>query len=597
MKKIKVLSIISCCILMSLFIYNLYTDQNTTELSIVSSIDNHDIHTSSVETFTKQWLKNSDFSTQESWESQIIGDNRDAVTTISEGYGNYKLIGDSEVVRIDEPLNDTDWTAFKNGDKIEPDDYGISSAGCWLTHTWDESVDQTRNNPSIQWKRNITMPINMSDYIITDVSLEIIFNATVTAKGSNPLAPQVDGIERTGDYTDGDIDPPPGGYPEPPQFGVGDLATFYAYFSDVDGSFFYPVAKNKTTDLGRDDPEVNNYTDTAMKIAPEYLLKSYLTSALETDNYNFTITLGIDISSEDNDYNVDIDVWDLLIIRSLNLTITYEKRIDILTSISWSQVGDTIQGGKTRITDANLNFSYSINQTWPADLAPNTEMRVLINDNPYSPPKTDYLKLSTFTIGFKEAKINGSDFTSLFQKNVNITLSIQVFLLDTFELDQNITILIDDVYLEITYIVVTLELFEEPWLFMLLLIIASILAACIGAYLIAYYKVLRYPRPVRKVRKYRKTLRKKDAPSTPIIARERAFKGAYKHELSAVASLAKVSPAVQKTIPDKLKTKTTPTTEPKSKALGEKIEQDELIAKSLEKKEELDELVKKAVDK
>ncbi|MFX1316428.1 MAG: hypothetical protein ACFE9T_11230 [Promethearchaeota archaeon] len=578
---------------MSLLVYNLYTDQNTT----TSSLDKYDVHPSSVESFTRQWLKNSDFSTQESWESQIIGDNRDAVTSITNGYGNYKLIGDSGVVRIDEPFNDTDWTAFKNGDKIEPDDYGISSAGCWLTHTWDEWVDQTRNNPSIHWKRNVTMPINMSDYIITDVSLEVIFNATVTAKGSDPLAPQADGIERPGDYTDGDIDPPPGGYPEPPQFGVGDLATFYAYFSDVDGSFFYPVAINKTTTLGRDDPEVNNYTDTTMRIAPKNLLKSYLTSALETDNYNFTITLGIDISSEDNDYNVDIDVWDLLIIRSLNLTITYEKRIDIFTSISWNQVGDAISGRKTQITDANLNFSYSINQTWPSDLAPNTEMRILINDNPYSPPIKDYLKLSTFTIGFKEAKINGSAFISLFQKNINITLSIQVYLLDTFELHNNITILIDDVYLEITYRVVTLEPFEEPWLFLLLLIIASILATCIGAYLIAYYKVLRYPRPVRKVRKYRKTLRKKDAPSTPIIGRERAFKGAYKHELSTIAALAKVSPAVRKTISDKSKTKATPATVPKSKVLEEKVEQDELIAKSLKKKEELDELVKKAEDK
>ncbi len=593
--RILLLGIILFNIAFSLSMLNI--DQTSSSISKTYTSIQKNIHTSAVESNTTQWLKNSDFSSQESWESQIVGDNRDAVAYIGEEHGNYLIIGDSGVLSIDDPLSDIDWTTFNNPEfPIEPEDYGINTAGCYVTHTWDEGVDQTLNTPSMHWKRNITMPVNMSDYIITSVSLEAIFNATVTAFGTDPLAPQSDGIERFGDYTDGDDDIPPRTFPEPPQFGIGDSATFYVLISDIENNNAYQIAVNKTTDLGQDSPEVNNYTDTPMNVIPEELLISYLTSVLENDNYNFTITLGIDIYCEDNDYNVDIDIWDLLIIRSFNLTFTYEKRIDKLTTISWSQTGDKVPNN-AQITDASLNFTYSINQTsWPETLSPNTEMRILINDNAYR--RT--IKLTRFTEEFKEEKINGTDFVSLFQKNVKITLSIQLFLADTFALNRNITISIDDVYLKITYIVVTLEFYQEPWFFLLLLIIASIIGACIGGYLIAYYKVLRYPRPVRKVRKYRRSLRKTNAPSIPIVDRERAFKGVYKRELAAVTTIAKVSPAVQKTVPDKLKATTPkpiPPGEVKTKMLEEKIEQDKLIEKSLEKKEELDKLVEKAKEK
>ena len=582
--KILLLGIILFNIALSLSMLNI--DQNSSSISKAYTTNQNIIHTSAVTSNTTQWLENSDFSSQESWESQIEGDNRDAVAYIGEEHGNYLIIGDSGVLSIDDPLSDIDWTSFNNPEfPIEPEDYGINTAGCYVSHTWDEGEDQTLNTPSMHWKRNATMPVNMSDYIITSVSLEAIFNATVTAVGSNPLQPHINGIERPGDYTESNP-------PSIPQFGIGDSATFYVLISDVEDNNVYQVAVNKTTDLGQDTPEVNNYTDTLLNVVPEELLISYLTSVLENDNYNFTITLGIDIYCEDNEYNADIDVWDLLIIRSFNLTFTFEKRIDKLTTISWSQTGDKVPSN-AQITDAGLNFTYSINQTWPEILSPNTEMRILINDNAYR--RT--IKLNRFTAIFQEERINGSDFTSLFQRNVSITLSLQLFLADTFALNRNITISIDDVYLKITYIVVTLEFYQEPWFFALLLIIASIIGACIGGYLIAYYKVLRYPRPVRKVRKYRKTLRKTNAPNTPIVDRERAFNGAYKRELSAVATIAKVSPAVQKTIPDKLEKASTPPAEVKPKALEEKIEQDKLIEKSLEKKEELDKLVEKAEDK
>ena len=52
----------------------------------------------------------------------------------------------------------------------------------------------------------------------------------------------------------------------------------------------------------------------------------------------------------------------------------------------------------------------------------------------------------------QDAKVGGFDVTNLILKNINITVSIQVFIANTFELGSNFTISIDDVYLNITYV-------------------------------------------------------------------------------------------------------------------------------------------------
>ncbi|NHJ25021.1 MAG: hypothetical protein EAX89_10620, partial [Candidatus Lokiarchaeota archaeon] len=72
---------------------------------------------------------------------------------------------------------------------------------------------------------------------------------------------------------------------------------------------------------------------------------------------------------------------------------------------------------------------------------------------------------------------------------------------------------------------------EELYLFQALAIIGAIAAAALVTYLILYQKILKYPKPVRKVRKYSKTLRRTKAPSVSIISRNKAFEGTYKSEL------------------------------------------------------------------
>jgi len=494
------------------------------------------IQTSSVQSFSRQWLANRDFEDISSWISIKDGDISDVDAFISQGWGNYLIHGDSDEIRIDEPLNNINWQDYNNPKfPISPDTNGSSSAGLYITHQWDESDDQTRNTPSIHWKRTIRMGFNMSDYIITDASLDVIFNATVTAVGSNPLQPHIGGIERPGDYTEGQFPNPPN---NETQLAIGDFATFYVLISDVENNNVFQIAVNKTTDLGQDTPEVTNYTDTALDEVPKNILISYLNSVLEYDNFNFTITLGIDVYCEDNEYNVDIDTWDMLIMRSFNLTFTYKKKIDQFTSISWQQTGDQITGETIQVTGAQLNFDFKIDNSWPSSLSPNSEIRVLINNKQI----IETIKLSRATDSSQEAYPGRIDVTSFISKDIDITLSIQVYLADEFGLSKNITISIDNVYFRIYWNLYTDDIFSEPLFFRVLLIAASIAGLSIGGYLVAYQRVLKYSKPVRKVRKYRRTLVRKKDPLVNIINRKDAFKKKYKKELHKTSSFLRGKP-------------------------------------------------------
>ena len=114
---------------------------------------------------------------------------------------------------------------------ILPDTSVINSAGCYVYHLWDENVNQTRNRPSVHWKRVISMPVNMSDYIITSASLEVIFNASVSV---SPHAGAGGGIDRLGDVG---LD----------RYSSGDSADFYAFLNDEEDSLLpIPIATNNT---------------------------------------------------------------------------------------------------------------------------------------------------------------------------------------------------------------------------------------------------------------------------------------------------------------------------------------------------------------
>ena len=394
--------------------------------------------TAAQESLTAVWFQNPtlDSPVEPTWYSEIEGDLSDVKTIAGSGHANLSVIGDSGEMRIDEALSNNDWQNFTNPDlPITPQFYDINSSGLHVSHLWNENVNQTHNRPSIHWKRTVTMPVNMSDYVITSASLQVIFNATVTTSPAGG-----GGIDRT---TDGGLT----------DYSTGDYTEFYALLSDDEESFpSIQVAYNNTGELGQDSPAISSYPDTPMDVVPESVLINVLTSILRSDDRNFTITLGIDIYCEDNIGGADLDRWDALIIRSFNLTFTYEKKIDQMTTMSWNQDGDKISdisNDTIIINEAKLNFKYKIDKNWTFS-SPNSEIRAFINHNSVSGP----IKLSKANSTFQFAKLGGFDVTSLIPYNVEINISIQVYIADEFGLGQNVSITIDDIYLNISYTVI-----------------------------------------------------------------------------------------------------------------------------------------------
>jgi len=189
---------------------------------------------------------------------------------------------------------------------------------------------------------------------------------------------------------------------------------------------------------------------TYMITVPQEVLIFYLTSVLSTDNFNFTVTLGIRLQIEDNVLEwYDLDTFDELIINFMNLTITYEKKIDQSTSVSWNQDGNKISelcSGNQRIvsTGAELKFKYKISQNWTSTTSSlNSEIRIHLNGQFH--PIT--IKLSQVNTTFDDVNLYLSPPTD------SVNLSIQVFIADEFNLDQYINISIDDVYLYISYVI------------------------------------------------------------------------------------------------------------------------------------------------
>jgi len=468
------------------------------------------------------------------WYPIIQGDLSDVYASTDFNQANYKILGDSGVLQVDDAINSSDWSVFRNPKRpVFPDTYSISSAGAEVYHYWDENVNQTRNTPSVHWKRNIQMPVNMSDYIITSASLEVVYNATVTV---SPHAITGAGIDRDGDTG---LD----------AYAIGDFAEFYILISDINNTQEYQLAYYQTVDLGRDNPFTPNITDSIMNSVPENVLISLLSAIFDEDNYNFTITMGIDIYCEDNEYGADDDQWDSLLIKSLNLTFSYEKKINQFTFGSWAQDLDDISGSNVQITDANLNFKYKIDKNW-TDSSQNSQIRIYINERKFEQTISliDYI----YSIPFQEARSGGFDISEILLPYENFTLSIQVFLAEDFELDSNITISITDVYLYISYTETFPDIIPEPLLFAGLFIISVIGAGVLFAYLIAYQTYLKYPVPVRKVRKYRKTLSSDKTPSVGIVSQKRSISKNYQNELKKTDRLLRGTPIDNKGLPDKI---------------------------------------------
>ncbi|MFX1496750.1 MAG: hypothetical protein ACFFBH_04415 [Promethearchaeota archaeon] len=496
-----------------------YNSQNL----VIFDNENLNLHSSDIVTRTREWIKNADFSYPiEPWYSQASGDISDTAVGFSPGEGYFKVIGEEYTFSdiSGTPLS-SNWTRVHNPEfPAYPDTATINSGGCYVSHQWAEYADQS---PSVNWDRNVSMPIDMSDYIITSASLTAIVNGSVDVNVEAP------GDSATDHYT-------------------WDYARFYVLLSDLSKSKKYEIAHYQTVDLGKDGPPaITQLNDTLMTTVSENDLKFYLTSVLSSDFQNFTITLGIRIWCEDNRLS-DQDDWNYLYINSCSLTFTYQKKVDQRSSASWNQIGDRISGQNVSIVDGNLQFKYKIDQLWPMELSTNSRLNILINNNTL----LENIKLITATSTFQDAKAGGFDVTRLILKDVNISLSIELFLGDTFPLDHNFTISITDVYLRIIYTEFVPEREEQPWFFAGLFIISAIAAAVLTGLLIAYAKVWRFPIPIRKIRKHKKALTDEKAPDVKIISREAAFKRNYSGEMDKTTKILKGPPLNGKIEKEKL---------------------------------------------
>jgi hypothetical protein len=83
---------------------------------------------------------------------------------------------------------------------------------------------------------------------------------------------------------------------------------------------------------------------------------------------------------------------------------------------------------------------------------------------------------------------------------------------------------------------------DDFWIFIILLITASIIAISLTSYLILYKRVLQYPKQVRKVRKYERTLKKTRDPKVNITARKDLFDDKFAGEIGKSSKYLKGKP-------------------------------------------------------
>ncbi|MFX0043094.1 MAG: hypothetical protein ACFE8L_09290 [Candidatus Hodarchaeota archaeon] len=400
------------------------------------------VQTSGNKERSTQLIKNSNFSSQESWFYLKGGDTSDINASIHSEQAHFEILGEKKAFSLiaDPPL-DLNWTACDNPDyPNRPESYSITTDGCRVSHLYDDHTAIT--NPSIHWDRNITMPVNMSDYIITSASIKAIVYANASLD-----------IDRAGD-TEARNDL----HREVDTYDVGDYVRFYVLISDLEKEKVYEIAYLQPEDLGTGDPPggppgEDILPNTYMTSYPEEDLIFYLSSVLNTDFNNFTLTLGMLLHFEDNIISDwDYDQFNELIINSVNLTFSYEKKIDQSTYVSWNQnlskLSD-ISSYRIELVDAKLYFKYKIDQDWISS-SPNTEIRIIIN-NLRIPEAIELIEYN-YTSNFQDAKVEGFNLGQLISENENISISIQLFLADEFELDRLIKISIDDVLLELSYI-------------------------------------------------------------------------------------------------------------------------------------------------
>ena len=231
-----------------------------------SQDESRNIHTSREEHYSDQWIENPTFDSQnETWFCTTQGDSTDVSGNLSDNKADFNILGDKHTFSLvaDPPLS-LNWIETDNPDfPNHPDTDEITSEGCRVSHEWDDTT--AVQNPSVHWDRNITLPVNMLDFVITSAAVQAIVNATVD-----------ENLDRYNDYfygrrartdPDDNVD----------AYGVGDYIRFYVLLSDLEKNNVYEIANFQTEVIGDGSaPGIDYLFDTHMSYVPEEVLKFYL---------------------------------------------------------------------------------------------------------------------------------------------------------------------------------------------------------------------------------------------------------------------------------------------------------------------------------
>ncbi|TFF95360.1 MAG: hypothetical protein EU547_07615, partial [Promethearchaeota archaeon] len=426
---------------------------------------------------SQSWLENSTFDTSDGWFFNIEGDQNDVNGTIENGFAKLSILGEKGNKTFFE--NGTSWEIRPNSEGMTPpDDYNNDNNGWWASHTWDDFEPQLLK---IQWEKNFTMDVNMSDYEITSASFETWINATVIAEDANGGG--LDCINDTLEILD---------------MGNGDYIRFFVLISDSARNREFELTSFQTKELGCDNPPKTNLNGTRLIPLSEETLKFYLDEVLKYDSYNFSLTVGFLLWCEDNYNSQDRDYFSDIYMNNLNLSISYEKKIDQLTKISLKQVSESISGENIKITKANLSFGLNFSQAQSFNSRV-SELIIKINDNNYIEKTTKLIDIDSIFQEFNEGGLNVKNYI---QKDDPISVSFEIFLKEDFQLNESATIFIDNVYL---YIDIE-EVVTRDWTPLIILLTIGIITAIIifGSYN-SYFK---YSVIERKLRKLRKKIKK-----------------------------------------------------------------------------------------
>ncbi|MBD3212467.1 MAG: hypothetical protein GF311_07650 [Candidatus Lokiarchaeota archaeon] len=424
----------------------------------------------------KSWLENPDFNSSENWFFEIQGDSSDVEGTIENGNARLSILGDGGAQTFFE--NGVGWLNVSNEEGMtQPDDFRSDDDGWWASHTWDDFEPQLLK---IQWEKNFTMDVNMSDYEITQASFETLINATVVAEDANGGG--LDCINDTSEILD---------------MGNGDYIRFFVKISDPKKNREFELTSFQTKELGCDSGPITELNDTILIPLNEETLKFYLEEVLKFNSRNFTMVIGFLLWCEDNYNPQDRDHFTDIYMKNLTLSIKYEKNINQFTKINIVQIGDEIVGNNIRISGARLKIDYRMDKP---DLMGSklSELLVKINDKTFL---QESKRLTDITSSYQTLEFDEEDVKNYLQINEPIIIAIELNLREDFQLEQPTTIFIDNVYLYID-----IEDLSQNW-GPLIITMSFMMLSLIGAF-VSYNLYFKYSPIQRKLRKIRKKIKK-----------------------------------------------------------------------------------------